>query len=244
MLMPLVLLHVFSAAVALLSGFLAMAFRKGSGLHGAAGSVFFVSMLSMSGLGAFMAAFLRPNNGNVMGGSLAFYLVATGWMAAKRRERTVGMFDYSAILVALAIGTAGLTWGFQAVNSPTGLKDGYRPGLYFVFGSIALLFAAADVRMVASGGVTGTKRIVRHLWRMCLALLFATISLYPGQAKLFPQWLRETNLLYVPAVLLVGATLLWLYRVAVRKRLSQERVTAPVHRDAIIGSVAGATGVV
>jgi hypothetical protein len=242
MLVALVLLHVCSAAVALLSGFLAMAFRKGSGLHGAAGSVFFVSMLSMSGIGAFMAAFIRPNNGNVMGGTLAFYLVATGWMAAKRRERKVGIFDFSAILGALAIGTAGLTWGFQAASSPTGLKDGYRPGLYFVFGSIALLFAAADVRMVVRGGVIGTKRIVRHLWRMSLALLFATLSLYPGQARLFPKWLRETNLLYVPAVLLVGATLLWLYRVSARKRVPQERAMRPVHDDAIVRTVAGDTG--
>ena len=91
MLMPLVLLHIASAAVGLLSGFMAMAFRKGSGLHGAAGSVFFVSMLSMSGLGAFMAAFLKPNNGNVLGGLLTFYLVATGWVAARRRDRRVGM---------------------------------------------------------------------------------------------------------------------------------------------------------
>ncbi len=40
------LLHVCSATVAMLSGFMAMAFRKGSGLHGAAGSVFSVSLLS------------------------------------------------------------------------------------------------------------------------------------------------------------------------------------------------------
>src|SRR4029077_17801902 len=32
---------VFSAAIGLLSGFTAMAFRKGSGLHGAAGAIFF-----------------------------------------------------------------------------------------------------------------------------------------------------------------------------------------------------------
>ena len=36
----LILIHVCSATVGLLSGFLAMVFRKGSGLHGAAGSNF------------------------------------------------------------------------------------------------------------------------------------------------------------------------------------------------------------
>src|SRR6266545_2561032 len=90
-----------SGAAAPLSGFMAMMFRKGSGMHGAAGNVFFVSMLSMSAAGAYMAAFIKPNNGNVMGGVLTFYLVATGWMAASRRDRKVGIFDVSALLIAL-----------------------------------------------------------------------------------------------------------------------------------------------
>src|SRR5229473_6557237 len=98
---PLLLLHICSAVVGLLAGFMAMVFRKGSGLHAAAGNVFFVSMLSMSGAGAYMAAFIRPNNGNVMGGSLLFYLVSTAWMAARRKEREVGIFDWSALLVIL-----------------------------------------------------------------------------------------------------------------------------------------------
>src|SRR5258708_13487675 len=152
-----IMLHVCGAIVALLSGFMAMALRKGSGLHGAAGSVFAVSLLIASGAGAYMAAFIKPNHGNVMGGVLTFYLVATGWMTARRRERKVGIFDRSALLGALAIGAAGVTWGFQAATSPTGLKDGYPPGMYFVFGAIALLFAASDVRILVPRGVAAAQ---------------------------------------------------------------------------------------
>src|SRR5438876_537152 len=226
---PLLMLHICGAIVGLLSGFMAMALRKGSGLHGAAGNVFFVSMLSMSAAGAYMAAFIKPNNGNVMGGVLTFYLVATGWMAARRRERIVGVFDWSALLVVLAIGAAAVTWGFQAATSQSGLKDGYPPFLYFVFGSIALLFAASDVRMVVRGGVFGAHRIARHLWRMCLALLFATLSFYPSRAHLFPKWVNDTHLLYVPHVLLAGAMLFALYRVSVRKRVPHHAVIAAQH---------------
>src|SRR6266700_3606763 len=95
----LLMLHICGAIVGLLSGFMAMALRKGSGLHGAAGNVFFVSMLSMSAAGAYMAAFIKPNNGNVMGGVLTFYLVGTGWMTARRRERAIGVFEWSAFLI-------------------------------------------------------------------------------------------------------------------------------------------------
>ncbi len=213
---------------------MAMMFRKGSGLHGAAGNVFFVSMLSMSAAGAYMAAFIKPNNGNVMGGVLTFYLVATGWMAASRRDRKVGIFDWSALLIALAIATAGATWGIQAASSPTGLKDGYPPFLYFVFASIALLFAASDIRMIVRGGVFGAKRIARHLWRMSLALLFAMMSFYPARAHLFPRWFNQTNLLYVPHVVLIGAMFFWLYRVSVRKRVPQHKVMDASHGEAIV----------
>jgi hypothetical protein len=226
----LLMLHICGAIVGLLSGFMAMMFRKGSGLHGAAGSVFFVSMLSMSAAGAYMAAFIKPNNGNVMGGVLTFYLVSTAWVTARRRERKIGAFDFIALFVALAIAASAATWGIQAATSRTGLKDGYPPFLYFIFGSIALLFAASDVRMLVRGGVSGAQRIARHLWRMCLALLFATLSFYPSRAHLFPKWLNESNLLYVPHVLLIGAMFFALYRVSVRKRIASSRGSAIVGR--------------
>ncbi len=230
----LLLLHISSASVALLSGFMAMVFRKGSGLHGAAGTIFFVSMLGMSGTGAYIATFIHPNNGTMMGGVLAGYLVVTAWVAARRRERRVGLFDWSALIVALALATVCATWGLQAAGSVNGLKDGYPAALYFVFGSIALLFAASDVRMLVRGGVFGGQRIARHLWRMCLALLFATYSFYPGQPRLFPAWLRDTNLLYVPHVLLIGSMLLWRYRVSSRRRAQQSRAIDTRHGEAAV----------
>ena len=234
LLSTLLLFHVCNATVGLLSGFMAMVLRKGSGLHGAAGNVFFVSMLSATGAGACIAAFLKPNTANLIGSTLTFYLVATAWAAARRRDGKAGIFDLGALLSVLAIGAAGATWGLQAASSQTGSKNGYPAAFYFVFGSIALLFAASDIRMLVRGGVFGAKRIARHLWRMCMALLFASLSFYPGQGKLFPRWLRETNLLYVPAVLLIGAMLFSLYRVSIRKRVPRNQVIDAIHADATV----------
>ena len=216
-------LHVCSAVVAMISGALAMVFRKGSGLHRAAGDVFTLSMLSMGSVAVYLATFMKPNVGNVMGGLLASYLVTTGWMAGRRGERKAGLFDVGALLGVFGVGAAEVIFGFQAATSPTGLKAGYPPGLYFVFGSIALLFAASDARMLLRGGVSGAQRIARHLWRMCLAFMLALASFYPGQARLFPQWLRDTNLLYAPHVLFVGATLFGLYRVSLRGRAERKK---------------------
>ena len=215
------LIHVFAAAVGLLSGFLAMSLRKGSGLHGAAGTLFTVSMLVASGAGAYGAAFVRPNVGNVMGSTLTFYLVATGWAAARRREIKAGLFDVGALLFVSAVIFAALTWGIQAAGSIDGRKDEFPAGIFFFFATIALLFALGDVRMLLRGRLGGAKRIARHLVRVSTALLFAMMSLYPGNARLFPQSWRSTNLLWIPAVLIAGGMLLGLARVRMPRRAQE-----------------------
>ena len=221
------LVHVFCAAIGLLSGLAAMVFPKGSGLHGAAGTIFFITMLIATAAGAIVAGVLRPNAGNVMGSTLTFYLVATAWVTAKRRSGKPGLFDAAALLFVLAVGIAGMRWGFEAAGSPTHSKDHYAAPLFFVFASIALLFAASDVRMLVRGGFVGAQRIARHLLRMCVALLLTLGSFYPGQANFFSKAVRDTNLLFVPHILVAGAMLFGLYRFAVRKR-------APIAQEAAL----------
>jgi hypothetical protein len=211
--------HVFGAVLSLLAGTLAMVFRKGGGLHAAAGTVFSVSMLTMSAAGATIAASFKPNFGNVMGGALTFYLVATAWMTARRRERKTGIFDIGALLLIFAIAATQMTIGVMAKMSPRGLMFGYPAPMYFIFGTIALLFTASDIRMILHGGVAGVQRIARHLFRMCLALLFAALSFYPSRAHLFSKAINDSNVLYLPHLLLVGAMLYWMFRVRARKRL-------------------------
>lgn len=225
---PLLLLHICAAIVGLLSGYLSIALRKGSGLHRAAGSAFFVSMLLMSGSAAAIAVFMSPNMLNMTVGLLTFYLVTTAWWAGRRRDGATGGFDIAALLYVSAVALAGLGFGFEAANSPNGVKNGMPAAIYFVFGTIALLCAVSDTRMLVRGHLSGPRRIARHLWRMCLALLIATLSFYPGQAKLFPMWLRETNLLFTPHVLLIGSMIFWKVRVSFSKA-REKRSAARTH---------------
>jgi hypothetical protein len=130
-------------------------------------------------------------------------------------------------------------------SAPVGLISGAMAtvlrkgsGMHRVAGNVFFL------RMIVRGGVFGAQRIARHLWRMCLAMLMATLSFYPGQAEFFPSWLRHTNLLYVPHVLLSGAMLFWLVRVSVRKRVQRVRVVGASHDDAIAMRAVSTTGAV
>jgi hypothetical protein len=222
---PLLLIHISGAVVGLLSGFLAMFLRKGSGLHGAAGNVFGVAMLAMSATGAYIAAFYRPNMANVVVALLTFYLVSTGWRAARRREGRPGLFDLGALLFILGDGLAAFGFGIQEVVAP---RDNMPPALYFIFGSVALLCALTDIRMFRRGGLVGKQRMVRHLWRMSLALLIGALSFYPGQAKLFPMWLRETRVLLLPMVFVIGAMLYWRFRMRTRKTAAEPRSSTAV----------------
>jgi hypothetical protein len=223
------MLHIGGATVALLSGFLATALRKGSGAHGAAGSVFFVSMILMSSSAAYLSGILNPNSLNLIVSLLTFYLVTTAWRAAKQREARISWFDRGALAWVLLVSLIAIVNGIEAAGSPTKTKQGMPAAAYFVFGTVALLCAVTDSRVILRGGVAGAQRIARHLWRMCLALLIATLSFYPGQARNLPASMRETSLSYVPHILLVGTMLFWRARVARRKKVrsAEESVGSP-----------------
>lgn len=217
---PVLLLHICAATVGLLSGFLSMLFRKGSGLHSMAGNVFFVSMLTMSTSAVFIATFLHPNRVNVLVGLLTFYLVATAWWAARRRDGGTSLFDVAGLVFVLGVAALSFAAGVEAADSAGGTKDGMSAGFYFIFGLLPFLGGVSDIRMLRRGGVTGPRRIARHLYRMCFALMIATFSFFPGQAKLFSGWLRESGVLLIPHLFLIGSLIYWRFRVG-RKRSAQ-----------------------
>lgn len=201
---PFLLIHICAATIALLSGVFAVFLRKGSGWHAAAGTVFFVSMLAMTSSGLYVALFERLNRLNVMMSIFTFYLVATAWVAARRRERKVSLFDWAALLIVLGDAVMAFTWGFQSSSRTA--------PVFFVFGSLIWLCVFADIRMIRRGGVAGGQRITRHLWRMCFAMWIALMSFYPGQARLFPDAWRKSGLLLLPGFLLLGYMLFSLWR--------------------------------
>ena len=209
---PILLLHIATATIGLISGYLAMILRKGTSLHRIIGNVFFGSMLAMSSSAVFIAIAERPNALNVVVGSLTFYLVATSWRTARRREAATDRYDRIALVFIALVAIAAVAWGIEAVAGG-GRKDNIPAGMYFFFAAGAALAVRSDVRMLRRGGVAGPERIARHLLRMCFALLIASVSLFPGQAKLFPPELRKTGLLVLPHVFLIGSMIFWRWRV-------------------------------
>lgn len=199
--------HIGMGTVALLAGAMALFTRRGSRVHRASGNAFFGSMLAMSATGAYGAIYV-PEMLTVVVGVLTFYLVATAWITVRRKPGETGLFEYVAPLVALTAAAGGFYFGAEAAASETGLKDGFPAGAYFFFGSVALIAAIGDVRMLARGGVKGARRIVRHLWRMGFAMFVATGSLFLGQPQVFPEAVRKTEILILPVLVVTAVALI------------------------------------
>jgi len=209
---PLLFLHIVAGTLGMLSGFVAVAFRKGSRKHAIVGTVFFISMVALS-LSGVILALLKQQPSNVLGGTVTFYLVATAWITARRKNAETGILDWGALLVVLVVVAAEVTFGLEAAFGPTGLKYGYPVGPYVFLGSVALIAAVGDIRMIVRGGISGTQRIARHLWRMCFALFIAAGSIFLARPHLFPVILRKTGALVFLSVLPLLLMTFWLIRV-------------------------------
>jgi hypothetical protein len=218
---PILIFHIYTGTVGLLSGTAAMVLRKGSVGHRLAGDVFAMSMLGMSAAGAYMAL-LKSQVGNVMGGTLTFYMVATAWATA-RRDRKPGTLDWIGAIVALGVGMCLVILGAQTALSGMASRAGVPTPVFFFVGSMALLSGTGDVRMLR-GALSATQRLVRHLWRMCFALFVATGSVFIARPHLFPTFMRTTHILPLLGVMPLLAMIFWLIRMRFKGRHKKPRV--------------------
>jgi len=224
---PVLIVHIVAGLIAVASGGTALFARKGSPLHRTAGKVFAVSMLLMAAGGGY-EGFLRSEPINIYAGTFTFYLVATAWLTVVRKEGETGLAEWGLLLLALTAVTSAVILGVRAGHTPAA-KGGGSGGGYYGFASMVFVFAAFDVRAIMRGGLTGVKRLVRHLWRMCFALFIATVSFFVGttsdpvlsrtglRARLFTKAVRDTHLPQVPVFLVLALTIFWLLRVQFSK---------------------------
>jgi len=176
------ILHIGGGAVGLVSGIVAALARKGGTLHRRAGTIFVVSMLSMSVLAIYLAVAEPDQLTNVFIGAFAIYLISTGWMAVRRKVGTSGSFEKIALAVALCLCAPFAILSFQLVIGLTPLFKSAVPFkgplLVAIYSFTSILFVAVigDARVVLAGSLSDVPRISRHLWRMLLGLTLAAGS--------------------------------------------------------------------
>jgi hypothetical protein len=207
--------HITAGMLALGSGAGAMIYKKGSPMHRQHGKVFFASMMVMAGIGLYVSVFIPPLAANVNGGMMALYLTFTAWLTAWRAPGKTGKLEIVGALWGVATAVTAASFGMRATGSPNGMFEEFPATGYFVFASVAAFATLLDVRAIAVGGLTGTSRTTRHLWRMCMALFMATGSFFFGQARQFSPEIRASGVLFLPGILPLPLLIYWLIRIRV-----------------------------
>ena len=208
--LPLLILHITGGTLGILSGFFAMCFQKGSPQHRVSGNVFVISMLTMSSAAVYLAI-LKHQTPNILGGVLTFYLVTSGWLTARRGEGQGSGFDWGVALIPLVGGFWVSAIGMEKLFSHNPPNDSVPLAVNFFIGAVMLSTGGGDVRMMVRG-LSGTKRLVRHLWRMCFALFIATGSFFLGQQQVLPATLRGSPLLVALGILPLVLLIFWVIR--------------------------------
>jgi len=215
--------HMLTGSAVVFSGAMALLLSKGSAQHKLAGRLFVGSIVLMGPVVA-AGAWFSPGSISSLGILFVFfmiYLVVSAWSTIHRSEPRIGPLDILAPVVALCISIAGLIMGYDAFSNPSGAEGLLQNEAYFFFSALAFIAMLLDANNLKSGGVRGTHRIARHVWRMSCALFFATSSLFTGPGSIvFPESVRGNPLLSIPQMLVVIIFIFWIYRLFFSKQRS------------------------
>ena len=217
--MTLVLVHIIAGLSAIVAGAVALSAAKGGALHRKSGMVFVATMAVMACLGAYIAStklHISFQKFNVMAGIFTVYLIATAVLTVRPHDDK-RWIDYLALAVASSIAIFSL--GLAALGFTGGKFHWFPTVPAVIFGTVALLAAIGDIRMLRAGGLQGKHRIARHLWRMCVAMFIATGSFFMGQAKVFPEEIRILPVLAAPMILVLVVMFYWWARVLRGRRV-------------------------
>lgn len=214
-------IHIAGGMVALASGTVAVAARKGGATHASAGTWFFAAMLVLGVTASILEPFRSPP-GSPIGGIMVCYFVATSWVAARRRDGTTGRFEIVACAAALGLAALMVWGGFTGATTPAGR------GPVFALGGLCLLAGLLDLNAILRAKLTAAQRISRHLWRMCFAFFIATGSFFLGQQDVLPQAVQGSSFLFVLAFAPFAVMLFWLVRLRFAKMVGRLILRVPL----------------
>lgn len=228
--------HVLAGTIALAAGSVAIVARKGSAWHRRSGIVFVYAMIAMGLTGVGISVY--EGNTTVLAGAITAYLVFTAWTAIRPLAEGGRRVDIALMLLAwlFAIGT----WmeAIETLGMPGMHRDGVPAGMQFFFAIVLTFAAIGDLRLIRDGGITGTRRLARHLWRMSFGLWIATGSFIAQFVRMtfVPDWMRSIPVILVlaagPLVLLVY----WMWRVRLRQNLKGLMISVKASSSAAVSS--------
>ena len=221
--------HIVAGVLALVFGYVALYATKGATLHRRSGMLFVYAMVTMSLSGAVMDAWkTRSITVNVVAGLMTFYFVATGLLTVRPRAQASLWIDRAAVAFALTVSVLAFVAGLDMVR-----RGRPEAAPSFIFGIVGLLAATGDIRVLRGRVMQGTRRIARHLWRLCFAMWVAAASFFWGPPRRVPEAIRIPALQTVAVLLPIAVMLYWLWRLRGRTTLHGVVTLSPPHAGPI-----------
>src|SRR2546427_7410102 len=182
--------HFSAALIALMAGTVALSVTKGGRLHKRSGLVFTGAMIATGLLAAAISVY---EGKSAAGGAFAAYLVFTAATTVKPLPGAGRGLDVALMILAFTLAAVNYADGVVVWQQPGHRFAGVPAGMVLFIATICLLAALGDLRMIRTSGLRGTRRLTRHLWRMCFGLFIATGSFFLGQMQFVPArfaWCR------------------------------------------------------
>ena len=200
--------HVVSGVIALITAFIAVGVKKGATLHRRVGTVFFWAMLGV-GVTAIPVTFVRPNPFLFFIALFSLYMAFAGYRRGQKRHVDASI-DVVAAWLMLVVGFVMIGYGVFMVVVGDALGWALAS-----FGGLGLTFGVEDVwksRAIPAHAV----RVRVHLSRM-LGGTIATITavLVQQVSPVVEHPVAEVALWLGPTVVLVPVIFLWNWRIAV-----------------------------
>jgi len=204
-------IHTPTGTLVLVAAVVAMFAKKGSVLHRKAGSWFTVFMMIML-IAGIAAAYLKDSIIDIMLGAFVMYTVFTAWLAVHHKKNETGLLEVIALIwvVGLAIAAFSISISWRGVEAPLA---------YLIWGGLAILCAFGDIRNLYQSGLSGTQRIIRHVWRIGFSLIWAALAFTDKIVKMLGANLKsmqEEQLLLIvaiPTMIILITTLYWIAKI-------------------------------
>ena len=211
-------IHTPAGTLALVTAVVAMCAKKGSARHRKAGSYFTASMMVML-VSGIAAAYLKDSINDIMLGAIVLYTLFTAWLAVHHKKNETGVLEGIALIwvVGFAIAAFSISTGWREADAPP-LTD-VPPLAYLVWGGFAILCALGDIRNLYQSGLSGTQRIIRHVWRIGFSLVWAALAFTDKIVKLLGANIKSMQeeqiilIVAVPALLIITTIVYWITRI-------------------------------
>jgi uncharacterized membrane protein len=215
-------IHIAAAGLAIVLGAVALLVKKGGTIHRRSGLLFVYAMVVMGITASILEFHKSPSATNMVAALMTVYFVLTALTTVRPVSRWTRGINVVALLVAIGLALSSINGGVKIFNLPGRVYNGVPFFMPFFLGTILLLAAAGDVRIMRFGMPRGGPRLARHLWRMCFALFIAAGSFFSIRhrvARILPEPFTTGPMRALPILLLFGAMFYWLWRVRGRRTL-------------------------